>query len=64
MQKIYDALFLSRWLDSSRSLMQQGVQENEKLWLRYKYYTFHDMEPKVCVYVSEMYNIDDKCCEY
>ncbi|XP_017329570.1 fermitin family homolog 3b [Ictalurus punctatus] len=36
----------SRWLDSSRSLMEQGIQENEKLWLRFKYYTFHDMEPK------------------
>ncbi|MCJ8734262.1 hypothetical protein PDJAM_G00233200 [Pangasius djambal] len=36
----------TRWLDSSRSLMQQGIQENEKLWLRFKYYTFHDMDPK------------------
>ncbi|KAF7707498.1 hypothetical protein HF521_018716 [Silurus meridionalis] len=36
----------TRWLDSSRSLMQQGIQENDKLWLRFKYYTFHDMEPK------------------
>ncbi|KAM9469752.1 fermitin family homolog 3b [Clarias gariepinus] len=36
----------TRWLDSSRSLMQQGVQENDKLWLRFKYYTFHDMQPK------------------
>uniref|UniRef100_A0AAY5EUU3 PH domain-containing protein n=1 Tax=Electrophorus electricus TaxID=8005 RepID=A0AAY5EUU3_ELEEL len=36
----------TRWLDSSRCLLQQGVQENDKLWLRFKYYTFHDMEPK------------------
>ncbi|XP_067104354.1 fermitin family homolog 3b [Osmerus mordax] len=36
----------SRWLDSSRSLMQQGIQENDKLWLRFKYYNFHDLEPK------------------
>lgn len=36
----------SRWLDSSRSLMQQGVQENDRLWLRFKYFTFYDMEPK------------------
>ncbi|TRY54756.1 hypothetical protein DNTS_031272 [Danionella cerebrum] len=36
----------TRWLDSSRSLMQQGIQENDKLWLRFKYYTFHDMDPK------------------
>ncbi|MCI4380150.1 hypothetical protein PGIGA_G00236540 [Pangasianodon gigas] len=36
----------TRWLDSSRSLMHQGIQENEKLWLRFKYYTFHDMDPK------------------
>lgn len=37
-----------RWLDSSRSLMQQGIQENDKLWLRFKYYTLYDLEPKVC----------------
>lgn len=45
-------LFSSRWLDSSRSLMQQGIQENEKLWLRFKYYSFHDVEPKVSVFLS------------
>lgn len=29
--------------------MQQGIQENDRLWLRFKYYTFYDIEPKVCV---------------
>ncbi|KAM3866784.1 fermitin family homolog 3b [Diretmus argenteus] len=36
----------SRWLDSSRSLMQQGVQENDRLWLRFKYSAYYDIEPK------------------
>ncbi|XP_066574938.1 fermitin family homolog 3b [Amia ocellicauda] len=35
-----------RWLDSSRSLMQQGIQENDRLLLRFKYFTFIDLEPK------------------
>ncbi|CAL8268733.1 unnamed protein product [Boreogadus saida] len=35
----------SRWLDSSRSLLQQGVQENDRLWLRFKYSTFYNLEP-------------------
>uniref|UniRef100_A0A665XE23 PH domain-containing protein n=1 Tax=Echeneis naucrates TaxID=173247 RepID=A0A665XE23_ECHNA len=35
-----------RWLDSSRCLMQQGIQENDRLWLRFKYFTFYDIEPK------------------
>ncbi|KAM9795420.1 fermitin family homolog 3b [Neosynchiropus ocellatus] len=35
-----------RWLDSSRCLMQQGVQENDRLWLRFKYFTFYDIEPQ------------------
>ncbi|KAK7922431.1 hypothetical protein WMY93_009333 [Mugilogobius chulae] len=35
-----------RWLDSSRSLLQQGIQENDRLWLRFKYYAFYDIEPK------------------
>uniref|UniRef100_A0A3B1J6S3 FERM domain containing kindlin 3b n=1 Tax=Astyanax mexicanus TaxID=7994 RepID=A0A3B1J6S3_ASTMX len=46
----------SRWLDSSRSLMQQGIQENDKLWLRFKYYTFHDVEPKYdAVRMTQLY---------
>ncbi|KTF76512.1 hypothetical protein cypCar_00047137, partial [Cyprinus carpio] len=39
----------SRWLDSSRSLLQQGVKENDKLILRFKYYTFHDIIPQADV---------------
>ncbi|XP_072293765.1 fermitin family homolog 3b [Eucyclogobius newberryi] len=35
-----------RWLDSSRSLLQQGIQENDRLWLRFKYFAFHEIEPK------------------
>ncbi|KAL6480461.1 hypothetical protein MHYP_G00114940 [Metynnis hypsauchen] len=46
----------TRWLDSSRSLMQQGIQENDKLWLRFKYYTFHDVEPKYdAVRLTQLY---------
>uniref|UniRef100_A0A7N9AXJ5 FERM domain containing kindlin 3 n=1 Tax=Mastacembelus armatus TaxID=205130 RepID=A0A7N9AXJ5_9TELE len=35
-----------RWLDSSRCLMQQGIQENDRVWLRFKYLTFYDIDPK------------------
>ncbi|XP_057707220.1 fermitin family homolog 3b [Corythoichthys intestinalis] len=35
-----------RWLDSSRCLMQQGIRENDTLWLRFKYFAFYDIEPK------------------
>lgn len=35
-----------RWLDSSRSLLQQGVKENDKLILRFKYFSFHDIIPQ------------------
>ncbi|EMP27352.1 Fermitin family like protein 1 [Chelonia mydas] len=34
------------WLDSSRSLMEQGVQEDDQLLLRFKYYAFFDLNPK------------------
>jgi len=30
----------SRWLDSSRCLMQQGIKAGDVLWLRFKYYSF------------------------
>ncbi|KAK1335492.1 hypothetical protein QTO34_003278 [Cnephaeus nilssonii] len=36
----------SRWLDSSRCLMQQGVRAGDTLWLRFKYYSFFDLDPK------------------
>uniref|UniRef100_A0A4W4E963 PH domain-containing protein n=1 Tax=Electrophorus electricus TaxID=8005 RepID=A0A4W4E963_ELEEL len=39
-------LSVCRWLDSSRSLLQQGVKENDKLLFRFKYYSFHDLEPQ------------------
>uniref|UniRef100_A0A672NQF6 FERM domain containing kindlin 3 n=1 Tax=Sinocyclocheilus grahami TaxID=75366 RepID=A0A672NQF6_SINGR len=46
----------SRWLDSSRSLLQQGVRENDKLILRFKYYTFHDIAPQAdAVRVTQLY---------
>ncbi|KAM4621595.1 fermitin family homolog 3-like [Polymixia lowei] len=46
----------SRWLDSSRSLKQQGVQENDRLWLRFKYFAFHDLEPKYdAVRLTQLY---------
>ena len=36
-----------RWLDSSRCLMQQGIKSGDTLWLRFKYYSFFDLDPKV-----------------
>ncbi|KAK6481427.1 fermitin family-like protein 2-like [Huso huso] len=35
------------WFDSSRSLMEQDVKENEVLLLRFKYHSFFDLNPKV-----------------
>lgn len=34
------------WLDSSLSIMEQGVREFDTLLLRYKYYSFYDLSPK------------------
>ncbi|XP_037085700.1 unc-112-related protein-like isoform X2 [Pollicipes pollicipes] len=33
------------WLDSSLSIMEQGVDENDTLLLRFKFYTFYDLDP-------------------
>ncbi|XP_024620043.1 fermitin family homolog 1 isoform X2 [Neophocaena asiaeorientalis asiaeorientalis] len=44
------------WLDSSRSLMEQGIQEDEQLLLRFKYYTFFDLNPKYdAVRINQLY---------
>ncbi|ESO13121.1 hypothetical protein HELRODRAFT_62964 [Helobdella robusta] len=34
------------WLDSSLSLMEQNITENDTLLLRYKFYDFYDLNPK------------------
>lgn len=34
------------WLDSSKSLMEQGVRDNNFLQLKYKFYNYYDLNPK------------------
>lgn len=34
------------WLDSSLSIMEQGIRDFDTLCLRFKYYTFFDLNPK------------------
>uniref|UniRef100_A0A8B9KIF7 PH domain-containing protein n=1 Tax=Astyanax mexicanus TaxID=7994 RepID=A0A8B9KIF7_ASTMX len=47
---------LGRWLDSSSSLMEQGIQENDKLLLRFKYHCFFDLNPKYdAVRITQLY---------
>uniref|UniRef100_A0A8C4EBB8 PH domain-containing protein n=1 Tax=Dicentrarchus labrax TaxID=13489 RepID=A0A8C4EBB8_DICLA len=54
-KKLY-ALFVYRWLDSSRSLMEQDVKENEVLLLRFKYHSFFDLNPKYdAIRVNQLY---------
>ncbi|OXB74024.1 UNVERIFIED_CONTAM: hypothetical protein H355_011150 [Colinus virginianus] len=44
------------WLDSSRSLMEQEVKENEALLLRFKYYSFFDLNPKYdAIRINQLY---------
>lgn len=49
-------LINSRWLDSSRTLLQQEVKENAHLCLRFKFYSFFDLEPKYdAVRINQLY---------
>lgn len=34
------------WLDSSLSIMEQGIREYDTLRLRFKFYSFYDLNPK------------------
>uniref|UniRef100_A0A8D0GL51 FERM domain containing kindlin 2 n=1 Tax=Sphenodon punctatus TaxID=8508 RepID=A0A8D0GL51_SPHPU len=44
------------WLDSSRSLMEQDMKENEALLLRFKYYSFFDLNPKYdAIRINQLY---------
>ncbi|XP_051951764.1 fermitin family homolog 1 [Xyrauchen texanus] len=61
--KLYKSLTLedraainAGWLDSSRSLMEQGIQENDRLLLRFKYHCFFDLNPKYdAVRITQLY---------
>uniref|UniRef100_A0A671U2W5 FERM domain containing kindlin 1 n=1 Tax=Sparus aurata TaxID=8175 RepID=A0A671U2W5_SPAAU len=45
-----------RWLDSSRSLMEQDIQHEDKLLLRFKYNVFFDLNPKYdAVRITQLY---------
>lgn len=37
---------ICRWLDSSLSIMEQGIKECDTLNLRFKFYNFYDLNPK------------------
>ncbi|XP_014857398.1 PREDICTED: fermitin family homolog 1 [Poecilia mexicana] len=61
--KIYKPLSLvdkaennAGWLDSSRSLMEQDIQDDDKLLLRFKYNVFFDLNPKYdAVRITQLY---------
>ena len=39
-------IFFLSWLDSSLSIMEQGIRENDTLLLRFKFFSFYDLNPK------------------
>lgn len=44
------------WLDSSLSIMEQGIRDYDTLCLRFKYYTFFDLNPKYdAVRINQLY---------
>ncbi|CAF96115.1 unnamed protein product, partial [Tetraodon nigroviridis] len=50
------AINFSGWLDSSRSLMEQDIQDEDKLLLRFKYHVFFDLNPKYdAVRITQLY---------
>jgi kindlin 2 len=44
------------WLDSSLSIMEQGVREFDTLCLRFKFYVFYDLNPKYdAIRINQIY---------
>lgn len=41
-----------RWLDSAKCLMEQDVEEFSTILLRFKFYSFFDLNPKVSLKVD------------
>lgn len=45
-----------RWLDSSLSIMEQGIREYDLLKLRFKFYSFYDLNPRLdFVRINQIY---------
>ncbi len=44
-----------RWLDSSKTLYEQEVKEHDVLYLRFKYYSFMDIDPRVSSYILALW---------
>ncbi|XP_067097487.1 fermitin family homolog 1 isoform X1 [Osmerus mordax] len=56
MSMVDKAVINAGWLDSSRSLMEQGIQEEDRLLLRFKYHCFFDLNPKYdAVRITQLY---------
>ncbi|XP_071779440.1 fermitin family homolog 1 [Centroberyx gerrardi] len=50
------AVINAGWLDSSRSLMEQDIQDDDRLLLRFKYHFFFDLNPKYdAVRITQLY---------
>ncbi|XP_050297468.1 unc-112-related protein-like isoform X2 [Anthonomus grandis grandis] len=44
------------WLDSSLSIMEQGVREHDTLCLKFKFYSFYDLNPKYdAIRINQIY---------
>jgi kindlin 2 len=44
------------WLNSSLSIKEQNIEEYDTLWLQYKFYSFHDLNPKLdSVRINQIY---------
>nr|CAH7760202.1 unnamed protein product [Callosobruchus chinensis] len=44
------------WLDSSLSIMEQGIREHDTLCLRFKFYVFYDLNPKYdAIRINQIY---------
>ncbi|CAF0869949.1 unnamed protein product [Rotaria sp. Silwood1] len=44
------------WCDSSTSLMEQNINENDLVLLRFKYYSFYDINPKLdAIRINQLY---------
>lgn len=52
----YMQFIIFRWLDSSLSIMEQGVREHDTLCLRFKFYAFYDLNPKYdAIRINQIY---------
>jgi len=48
-------MYCYRWIDSTLTLYEQGLKDHALMFLRFKYYSFMDLDPRVSISIVHVH---------